>query len=146
MAASLAGAVGAGRVNGPDERALATRLGVRAFPTILLFRDGRMREYDGAARSAPALERWARTGYASTPPVPYHRTPNNALGRALGRVFALPSAAAAARAHAHAAWGLSDGALAALCVLGALGGAAATIGALDCALAMGAPRPRVHQA
>jgi hypothetical protein len=146
MAASLAGAVAAGRVNGPAERALSTRLGVKGYPSILLFREGSMREYEGAARSAAALERWARGGYAATPRAPYHRTPNNALGRALGRVFALPSAAVRAREHAQRAWGLSDGALAALCVAGALGGAAAAIGALDCALALGAPRPRPHHA
>jgi hypothetical protein len=143
LGAALAGpgGVATGRVNGPEQRALSTRLAVRGYPTILLFREGTMRTYPATgARSAGALQRWAREGYAGTPPAPYHRTPNNALGRAVGRLFALPAAAAAARARAQAAWGLSDGALAAACAAAALAAAAAAVAGLDLALALSTRR------
>jgi hypothetical protein len=119
---------------------------VRGYPTIYLFRDGAMREFDGQLRNQAALTHWATKGYVSTPKAPLLRTPNNALGRALGLVFRLPSATAAARDAAKKALGVGDAALAGLAAAAALVAAAASIFALDCALALSAGRTRPHQA
>ena len=145
LAASLRGAVSVARVDGPSQRALSARLSVRGYPTILLLREGSMREYDGATRSAAALRSWATAGYAKSPKAPMLRTPNNALGRVLGAVFRVPSATARAVAAAKAALGVGDAALAALAVVAALGATVLGIAALDCALTYSA-RPRAHQA
>ena len=145
LAGALRGTVAVAQVDGPAQRALSARLSVRGYPTILLLREGTMREYDGATRSAAALRHWAAAGYARTPTVSLLRTPNNALGRALGAVFRAPSATAAAIEAAKAALGVGDAALAALAVAAALLATVLGIAALDCALTMSA-RPRPHQA
>ena len=145
LAGSLRGAVSVARVDGPAQRALSARLGVRGYPTILLLREGTMREYDGATRSAAALRSWAVAGYVKSPKAPLLRTPNNALGRMLGVVFRVPSATARACEAAKAALGVGDAALAALAVAAALLATVLGIVALDYALMFSA-RPRPHQA
>lgn len=92
-ALALQGHTACAFVDASAERVLQTRLGVRGYPSVFLFRDGAMRSYSGA-RTASALVAWARAGYADTPVAPFHKTPNNALGRLLGRVLRLPAAAA----------------------------------------------------
>jgi thioredoxin-like negative regulator of GroEL len=143
LAGALRGAVAVARVDGPAQRALSARLSVRSYPTILLLREGTMREYDGGARNVAALRAWATSGYAASPKAPLLRTPNNALGRVLGAVFRVPSATARARDAAKAALGVGDAALAALAVAAALAATVLGIVALDCALTFSA---RPHQA
>lgn len=84
VAKTLASRTGAGYVDGNAERVLQTRLGVRGYPSIFLFRDGQMRSYSGA-RTAQAITAWAEGKYKETPVAPFHKTPNNVLGRCVAR-------------------------------------------------------------
>lgn len=145
LASSLRGAVSVGRVDGPAQRALSARLSVRGYPTILLLREGSMREYDGAVRSAAALRSWATSGFAKSPKAPFLRTPNNTLGRVLGAVFRVPSATGRAVDAAKAALGIGDAALAALAVATALLATVFGIAVLDFALTHSATQ-RPHHA
>ena len=67
-------------MDGNEERVLQTRLGVRGYPSIYLFRDGRMWSYSGA-RTVQAITAWASGEYKQTSAAPFHKTPNNVLGR-----------------------------------------------------------------
>jgi len=62
----LVGHTACGYVDGQKERVLQTRLGVKGYPSIFLFKEGTMRAYKGA-RSAQALAAFARTDYVVRP-------------------------------------------------------------------------------
>jgi hypothetical protein len=144
-AALLAGNTSCGFIDGAAERVLQTRLGVRGYPSIYLFRDGVTRSYAGS-RTAGALVSWAKQEYVDSPAAPWHKTPNNALGRALGRLLRLPAAAGRAWTRVRQASGMGDASLAGCAALGTLLFAAAAIWALDAAVSLSGPVARPHAA
>lgn len=63
VARELEGEIYVGRVDGPKNRMLVKRFGVKGYPTILLFRDGKMYEYGDADRSPSSIVGFARKEY-----------------------------------------------------------------------------------
>lgn len=63
VARELEGEIYVGRVDGPKNRMLVKRFGVKGYPTILLFRDGKMYEYGDADRSLSSIVGFARKEY-----------------------------------------------------------------------------------
>jgi thioredoxin 1 len=63
VARELEGELYVGRVDGPKSRMLVKRFGVKGYPTILLFRDGKMYEYGDADRSLSSIVGFARKEY-----------------------------------------------------------------------------------
>ena len=146
VAKTLRGSTGCGYVDGNRERVLQTRLGVRGYPSIFLFRDGTMRSYTGA-RTAPAILAWAGGEYKHTAVAPFHKTPNNVLGRLLGRLLRLPSVATGLWGRARLATGLSDAPLIGVSLLVGLVGAVVAIFALDALVHLSmSQEARPHQA
>ena len=129
-------------VNGPEQRALAQRLGVNAYPTLLLFRDGEMRAY-GGPRGLSHLTHFARSGWRNVRAAPLHRTPNNAIGWVTGLFYRLPTLLDGAYRTAAEDWGLSMPGILAVGVGGFAIAAAAIIAGLD-ALARDTPTRRAH--
>jgi len=60
VATDLKGEVNVAKVDVTENRALGKQFGVKGFPTLLLFRRGKMEKYSGA-RTKEALSEWART-------------------------------------------------------------------------------------
>jgi thioredoxin-like negative regulator of GroEL len=56
------GTVKVGAVDGDSDPILVKRLRVQAYPTVLLFRDGKVFEYKGR-RSVPELQHFFASGY-----------------------------------------------------------------------------------
>lgn len=116
-------------VNGVEERALAQRLHVEVFPTLVLLRDGKAWEYTGG-RGLNQLAHFARAGFKSTPAMPWHKAPNSLPGRVTGWAYAIPHHAEKAFREAKAA-GWSDVALLCVGLAILLVGALAFVIALD---------------
>jgi thiol-disulfide isomerase/thioredoxin len=95
MAAPAPGeGVRVGKVDGPSNRVLMMRLGVAAFPSLFLVRDGRAWRYQGRGpRTAEALSEFALQGYRTAEPIPAHKSPVSPVGRLVGRAVALPARA-----------------------------------------------------
>lgn len=141
-AAALRSEVAVATLDGVAERALAARLGVRGFPTVLLMRSGKLYEYPAqGSRTAAALVAWARTGYVAVEPAPFWRTPNNALGRLAGKALALPGLAAALRERLASEHGVGDGTLVVALLAALLAGGVAAVALLDAVVGWTAPRP-----
>merc|ERR1712244_160992 len=64
VATALKGKVNIAKVDVTQNRALGKQFGVKGFPTLLLFRRGKMVKYSGA-RSKEALVEWAQTAEAT---------------------------------------------------------------------------------
>jgi protein-disulfide isomerase-like protein with CxxC motif len=62
LAVELEGEIYVAKVNGPKHKALAKRLHVKAYPTILYLRDGEMREY-AASRTLAQLASFGRKSW-----------------------------------------------------------------------------------
>ena len=60
-AAELAGKARFVKVNVDEQQALAARHGIRAIPTIALFRDGKEEKRSAGAMDAGTLVRWVNT-------------------------------------------------------------------------------------
>ena len=56
----LEGEVYVGKIDGPKNRLLVKRIGVKAYPTIALFKQGKVYEYESSDRSFEALVAFAR--------------------------------------------------------------------------------------
>ena len=79
----------AAQVNGPNQKALLSRLQVKGYPTLLLLRDGKTYEYSGQRTLAP-LAAFAREGYKTAEAWPFHKAPNSVVGRLFGQATSLP--------------------------------------------------------
>ena len=128
--ASLGGHTACGHIDGPAQRILSTRLGVRGYPSIYLFRDGKMRSYSGL-RAEAALVGWARGEYKATAVEPFHRTPNNALGRVTGVLLRLPQRCGALWEHMLKATGVGAGTLAVMTAAALVLGGVAAVASVD---------------
>lgn len=81
----------ASQVNGPNQKALFSRLQVKEYPTLLLLRDGKTYEYSGQhARTLAKLAAFAREGYKTAKAWPFHKAPNSIVGRLFGQATNLP--------------------------------------------------------
>ncbi|KAJ0398962.1 hypothetical protein P43SY_008188 [Pythium insidiosum] len=71
VADELKGVVNVAKVDATENPELGKRFGIRGYPTILLFRQGKMFKYSGP-RTTEELTRFARSGYKSlvSQPVP----------------------------------------------------------------------------
>mmetsp|Transcript_15140 Transcript_15140/g.20895 ORF Transcript_15140/g.20895 Transcript_15140/m.20895 type:complete len:229 (+) Transcript_15140:130-816(+) len=78
-----------GQINGPEEKALVARLGVKGYPSIFLFRDGSTWEYTGN-RELKLLTEFAVKDYKFAKPLPFYKAPNSVVGRAFGLVTSFP--------------------------------------------------------
>eukprot|EP00013_Stygamoeba_regulata_P026422 CAMPEP_0177663950 /NCGR_PEP_ID=MMETSP0447-20121125/20205_1 /TAXON_ID=0 /ORGANISM="Stygamoeba regulata, Strain BSH-02190019" /LENGTH=246 /DNA_ID=CAMNT_0019169833 /DNA_START=28 /DNA_END=768 /DNA_ORIENTATION=- len=58
-----------------DNRMLCKRFSVRAFPTLILFKDGKMYEYSGP-RTFQSIEDFIHTGYKTTAPASIPEAPS----------------------------------------------------------------------
>jgi len=63
VARELEGELHVGRVEGPKNRILLKRIGVKAYPRIVLFKNGKMYEYESGDRSVEAIVSFARKDY-----------------------------------------------------------------------------------
>jgi thiol-disulfide isomerase/thioredoxin len=66
VARELEGELFVGRVDGPKNRLLLKRIGAKAYPTIALFKNGKMYEYESGDRSVAAIVSFARKDYRKT--------------------------------------------------------------------------------
>ena len=60
VARELEGEVYVGKIDGPKNRLLVKRIGAKGYPTIALFKRGKMYEYDSSDRSFEAIVGFAR--------------------------------------------------------------------------------------
>jgi len=60
VARELEGEVYVGKIDGPKNRLLVKRIGVKGYPTIALFKQGKLYEYESSDRSFEALVAFAR--------------------------------------------------------------------------------------
>eukprot|EP00898_Chlorokybus_atmophyticus_P001723 jgi/Chlat1/2551/Chrsp175S02436 len=104
-----------GKVDGTEEKSLAGRLHIKAYPTILLFKNGKAYEYTGS-RSMQDLVHFADTGFKSVAPKPFWADPNSLVGRALFLLLRLPDMTRAAYKGLLAS-GFSHGAIVGLIIL-----------------------------
>ncbi|EFJ49970.1 hypothetical protein VOLCADRAFT_120693 [Volvox carteri f. nagariensis] len=118
-----------GKVNGDSERALLARFRVNTVPRFYLLREGRTYEYMGP-RNIMAFRSFATSGYRTAKPLPFHRAPNSALGRVIGRFYSLPRLGMRVYRLLRDQHGLSDTAI----VLGFLAIPVVVGGLLICAL------------
>lgn len=126
------GPVRVGRVDGPSNRVLMMRLGVKGFPSIYLVRDGRAWVYRGRGpRTAEALREFALEGWRAAEPLPWSKSPVSPLGRALGVALSLPAAAGAWFSSMREEGGWSELQLIALAMAVPVVAGAAVICALD---------------
>lgn len=126
------GPVRVGRVDGPSNRVLMMRLGVKGFPSIYLVRDGRAWVYRGRGpRTAEALREFALEGWRVAEPLPWSKSPVSPLGRALGVALSLPAAAGAWFSSMREEGGWSELQLIALAMAVPVVAGAAVICALD---------------
>mgnify|MGYP001158597932 FL=1 len=63
VARELEGELHVGSVEGPKNRILLRRIGVKAYPMIVLFKNGKMYEYESGDRSVEAIVSFARKDY-----------------------------------------------------------------------------------
>lgn len=63
VARELEGELFVARVDGPKNRLLVKRIGAKGYPTIALFKEGKMYEYESGDRSVHALVSFARKDY-----------------------------------------------------------------------------------
>ena len=63
VARELEGELHVGSVDGPKNRILLKRIGVKAYPMIVLFKNGKMYEYESGDRSVEAIVSFARKDY-----------------------------------------------------------------------------------
>lgn len=81
-----------GKVDGPRNRGLMARLGVKGFPTLFFFRDGQVWRYPTRqGRTVEAMREFALEGWRRVEPLPFHKSPVSPFGRVLGRALALPA-------------------------------------------------------
>ncbi|GFR52720.1 hypothetical protein Agub_g15273 [Astrephomene gubernaculifera] len=118
-------------IDGTQQRALMTRLGVKAFPTLYLLREGRTYTYSlQGPKSVAAFREFAVSGFRKATPLPFYQAPNSAVGRVIGRVVGLPDVGMRFYRRLKDDHGLSDTAI----VLGFLAIPVAVGGVLICAL------------
>mmetsp|Transcript_22221 Transcript_22221/g.37120 ORF Transcript_22221/g.37120 Transcript_22221/m.37120 type:complete len:247 (-) Transcript_22221:442-1182(-) len=89
LSQELDGEVFVGKINGPKEKALLSRLGVQGYPSFFLFKAGKTYEY-ASARGLQDLAQFAREGYLKTDPMPFYKAPNSMVGRIFGQITSFP--------------------------------------------------------
>ncbi|KXZ47180.1 hypothetical protein GPECTOR_37g186 [Gonium pectorale] len=99
-----------GKIDGTEERALMARLRVNAFPSIFLLRDGRTYVYNGP-RNVASFRAYATSTYKTEKPLPFHKAPNSAVGRVIGKLHSLPHLGVRAYRALRQRHGLSDTAI-----------------------------------
>lgn len=83
----FAGKVNVGKVDATQERALAARFGISAFPVIFyVSEDGEVVKYNGG-RSLANLKHFATEGWEDLEKMPYWSSPHGLLGRSKGFII-----------------------------------------------------------
>mmetsp|Transcript_4416 Transcript_4416/g.7309 ORF Transcript_4416/g.7309 Transcript_4416/m.7309 type:complete len:232 (+) Transcript_4416:49-744(+) len=95
------------KVDGPQNKQIMARLGVDSFPSIYLMREGNTYVYSGP-RNLQAIKEFASTGYKTAPALPFYKSPNNMVGRLVGRLYSIPNALWEAYKHVREEHGWSD--------------------------------------
>mmetsp|Transcript_41263 Transcript_41263/g.78860 ORF Transcript_41263/g.78860 Transcript_41263/m.78860 type:complete len:237 (+) Transcript_41263:175-885(+) len=89
LASELEGEALLGDINGPNERALVSRLHIQGYPSIYLFKDGKAWEYTGP-RGMQDMLKFFRKDHLTAEPMPFYKAPNSFVGRILGKITSIP--------------------------------------------------------
>jgi len=99
VARELEGELFVARVDGPKNRLLVKRVGAKAYPTIALFKGGKMYEYESGDRSVQALVAFARKDYRKSKSRAFYHAAW--FSRVLRALYAVPALAEKAYAYLH---------------------------------------------
>lgn len=97
VARELEGELFVARANGPKNRLLVKRVGAKAYPTIVLFKGGKMYEYESGDRSVQALVAFARKDYRRMKSRAFYHAAW--FSRVLRALYAVPACAEKAYAY-----------------------------------------------
>ncbi|GAX81712.1 hypothetical protein CEUSTIGMA_g9140.t1 [Chlamydomonas eustigma] len=78
-----------GKINGPENRVLMSRFGVKGFPSIYYIKGTSTWIFEGS-RSVQAMKEFALSGHKLEEPLPFWRSPTGIVGRLMGHVHRIP--------------------------------------------------------
>eukprot|EP00882_Tetradesmus_deserticola_P007229 GHRQ01007615.1.p1 GENE.GHRQ01007615.1~~GHRQ01007615.1.p1 ORF type:complete len:215 (+),score=61.10 GHRQ01007615.1:195-839(+) len=80
------------KIDGMKNRVLMKRFGVTGFPSLYLLRNGQTWHYTGM-RGIADMKAFSLEGYKKATAMPFHKSPNSILGRAIGILHSFPALA-----------------------------------------------------
>lgn len=107
IASELKGRVHVGKIDGTVEKVLRQRFDVKGYPSIYLLDRGNAWAFE-QARSKNALMDFALQSHSTSSRLPFVKSPNSSLGRAMGLVLSVPAKGKKFYHFLHGTLGVSD--------------------------------------